>query len=47
MRKGNQLAMNAEQDYTAQAVNDNKTNNNKPTDNPFAQTVQNGAKTKA
>ena len=35
--------MNAEQSNTAQAVNDSKSNNNYPTDNPVAQTVQNGA----
>ena len=35
--------MNAEQSNTAQAVNDNESNNNYPTDNPVAQTVQNGA----
>ena len=35
--------MNAEQSNATQAVNDNKSNNNYPTDNPVAQTVQNGA----
>ena len=41
--KGTQPAMNAEQSNTAQAVNDSESNNNYPTDNPVAQTVQNGA----
>ena len=35
--------MNAEQSNATQAVNDNESNNNNPTDNPVAQTVQNGA----
>ena len=35
--------MNAEQSNTSQAVNDSEGNNNYPTDNPVAQTVQNGA----
>ena len=39
--KGTQPAMNAEQSKTA--VNDSKSNNNYPTDNTVAQTVQNGA----
>ena len=34
--------MNAEQSNATQAVNDNESNNNCPTDNPVAQTVQNG-----
>ena len=41
--KGTQPAMNAEQSNTAQAVNNSESNNNYPTDNPVAQTVQNGA----
>ena len=41
--RGTQPAMNAEQSNTTQAVNDSKSNNNYPTDNPVAQTVQNGA----
>ena len=41
--KGTQPAMNAEQSNTTQAVNDSETNNNYPTDNPVAHTVQNGA----
>ena len=41
--KGTQPAMNAEQSNTTQAVNDSESNNNYPTDNPVAQTVQNGA----
>ena len=41
--KGTQPAMNAEQSNTAQAVNDSESNNNYQTDNPVAQTVQNGA----
>ena len=35
--KGTQPAMNAEQKYTTQAVNDIKSNKNYPTDNPIAQ----------
>ena len=35
--------MNAEQSNTTQAVNDNESNNNYPTDNPVAQTLQTGA----
>ena len=41
--KGTQPAMNAEQNNATQAVNDSEGNNNYPTDNPVAQTVQNGA----
>ena len=41
--KGTQPAMNAEQSNTTQALNDNESNNNYPTDNPVAQAVQNGA----
>ena len=41
--KGTQPAMNAEQSNTTQEVNDNKNNNNYPTKNPDAQTVQSGA----
>ena len=41
--KGTQSAMNAEQSNATQAVNDSESNNNYPTDNPVAQTVQNGA----
>ena len=41
--KGTQPAMNAEQSNTTQAVNDSKSNKNYPTDNPVAETVQNGA----
>ena len=40
---GTQPAMNAEQSNAAQAVNDSEINKNFPTDNPVAQTVQNGA----
>ena len=36
--------MNAEKSNTTQAVNDRKGNNNYSTDNPVAQTVQNGLK---
>ena len=43
--KGTQPAMNAEQSNTTQAVNDSESNNNYPTDNPVAHTVQNGAPT--
>ena len=39
--KGTQPAMNAEQNNTNQAVNDNESNNNYPTDSPVAQTGQN------
>ena len=35
--------MNAEQSKVTQTVNDNESNKNYPTDNPVAQTVQNGA----
>ena len=42
--KGTQPAMNAEQSNATQAVNDSESDNNYPTDNPVAQTVQNGAK---
>ena len=35
--------MNAEQSNATQAVNDSESNNNYPTDNAVAQTVQNGA----
>ena len=35
--------MNAEQSNTTQAVNDSESNNKYPTDNPVAQTEQNGA----
>ena len=41
--KGTQPARNAEQSDTTQALNDSESNNNYPTDNPVAQTVQNGA----
>ena len=41
--KGTQPEMNAEQSNATQAVNDSESNNNYPTDNPVAQTVQNGA----
>ena len=41
--KGTQPAMNAEQSNATQAVNDSESNNNYPTDNPVAQTVQNEA----
>ena len=41
--KVTQPAMNAEQSNATQAVNDSESNNNYPTDNPVAQTVQNGA----
>ena len=41
--KGKQPAMNAKQNSATQAVNDSESNNNYPTDNPVAQTVQNGA----
>ena len=42
--KGTQPAMNAEQSNGIQSVNDSKSNNNNyPTDNPVAQTAQNGA----
>ena len=41
--KGTQPAMNEEQSNATQAVNDSASNNNYPTDNPVAQTVQNGA----
>ena len=35
--------MNAEQSNATQAVNNNESKNKYPTDNPIAQTVQNGA----
>ena len=35
--------MNAEQSNATQAMKDSESNNNYPTDNPVAQTVQNGA----
>ena len=41
--KGTQPEMNAEQSNATQAVNNNESNNNYPTENPVAQTVQNGA----
>ena len=41
--KGTQPAMNAEQSNTTQAATDSGSNNNYPTDNPDAQTMQNGA----
>ena len=41
--KGTQPALNAEQSNATQALNDSESNNNYPTDNPVAQTVQNGA----
>ena len=41
--KGTRPAINAEQSNATQAVNDSESNNNNPTDNPVAQTVQNGA----
>ena len=41
--KGMQPAMNEEQSNATQAANDNESNNNYLTDNPVAQTVQNGA----
>ena len=41
--KGTQPAINAEQSNATQAVNDSESKNNYPTDNPVAQTVQNGA----
>ena len=41
--KGTQPEINAEQSNATQAVNDSESNKNYPTDNPFAQTVQNGA----
>ena len=41
--KGTQTAMNPEQSNATQAVNNSESNNNYPTDNPIAQTVQNGA----
>ena len=40
--KGMQPSMNAEQRNTTEAVNDSESNNNYPTDNSVAQTVQNG-----
>ena len=41
--KGTQPTMKAEQSNANQAVNDSESNNNYPTNNPVAQTVQNGA----
>ena len=41
--KGMQPAMNAEQSNATEAVNDSESKNNYPTNNPVAQTVQNGA----
>ena len=41
--KGTQTEMNAEQSNATQAMNDSEGNNNYPTDNPVAQTLQNGA----
>ena len=41
--KGTQPAMNAEQSNTTEAVNDSERNSNYTTENPVAQTVQNGA----
>ena len=41
--KGTQPEMNAEQRNASHAVNDNESNKNYPTDNPVAETVQNGA----
>ena len=41
--KGTQPAMNAEQSNTTQPVNNSESNNNYPTHNPIAQTVQIGA----
>ena len=41
--KGMQSVMHSEQSDTTQAVNDSNSSNNCPTDNPVAQTVQNGA----
>ena len=43
MSKGTQPAMKAEQSNNTQEVNDSESNNNYPTDNPVAQTVQIGA----
>ena len=44
--KGTQPEMNAEQSNATQAMIDSEGNNNYPTDNPVAQTVQNGATAK-
>ena len=41
--KGTQAAMNAEQSNTTQEVIDSESNSNYPTNNPVAQTEQNGA----
>ena len=41
--KGTQPAINAEKSNTTHAVNDSEGHNSYPTDNPFAETVQNGA----
>ena len=41
--KGTQPAMNAEQSNATETVNDSESNKNYPTNNPVAQTVQNGA----
>ena len=43
MSKGTQPEMNAEQSNAIQAVKDSEMNNNYPTDNTVARTVQNGA----
>ena len=43
--KDMQPALKAKQSKATQAVNDSESNNNHPTDNPVAQTVQNGATT--
>ena len=43
INKGTQPAMNAKQSNATQAASDSKNNNNYPTDDPVAQTVQNGA----
>ena len=40
INKGTQQAINAEHSNTNQAANDNKSNNNYPTDNPVAQTLK-------
>ena len=44
--KGTQPAMNAEQSNKTQAVNNSESNNDYPTDNPVAQTVQKGVTAK-
>ena len=43
INEGTQTTMNAQQCNATPAVNDSESNNNYPTDNPVAQTVQNGA----